>query len=60
MLDHTVTLASGECFDNPMRTFANGEGSEIVFTLFRRTDVDDAAFETDAAAIARDLATLKG
>jgi len=60
VLDHTVTLASGETFDNPMRTFPNGEGSEVVFTLFRRTDVDDAAFETDAAAIARDLATLKG
>jgi hypothetical protein len=59
VLDHTVTLASGESFDNPMRTFPNGDGSEVVFTLFRQPDVDDAAFEADAAAIARDLATLK-
>ncbi|GAB3031961.1 SRPBCC family protein [Parafrigoribacterium mesophilum] len=59
VLDHTVTLASGETFDNPMRTFRNGDGSEVVFTLFRRAEVDDEAFETDAAAIARDLATLK-
>jgi hypothetical protein len=60
VLDHTVTLASGESFYVPMRTFANGEGSEIVFTLFRQRDVDDEAFEADAAAVARDLATLKG
>lgn len=60
VLDHTVTLATGESFYNPLRTFANGEGSEIVFTLFRRPGVDDAEFEADAAAVARDLATLKG
>lgn len=60
VLDHTVTVASGESFSNPMRTFANGEGSEVVFTLFRRPGVDDEEFEADAAAVARDLATLKG
>lgn len=60
VLDHTVTLATGESFYNPLRTFANGEGSEIVFTLFRRPGVDDAEFEADAAAVTRDLATLKG
>lgn len=60
VLDHTVRLASGESFYNPVRTFANGEGSEVVFTLFRQTDVDDEAFEADAAAVARDLASLKG
>jgi hypothetical protein len=60
VLDHTVTLATGESFYNPVRTFANGEDSEIVFTLFRRPEVDDEEFQADAAAIARDLATLKG
>jgi hypothetical protein len=60
VLDHTVTLATGESFYNPVRTFANGEDSEIVFTLFRGPDVDDEKFEADAAAVARDLATLKG
>jgi hypothetical protein len=59
VLDHTVTLATGESFYNPVRTFENGEGSEIVFTLFRRPDVDDGEFESDAATVARDLATLK-
>jgi hypothetical protein len=59
VLDHTVTLATGESFYNPVRTFANDEGSEIVFTLFRRPDVDDGEFEADAAAVARDLATLE-
>lgn len=60
VLDHTVTFATGESFYNPVRTFANGEGSEVVFTLFRRPGVDDEEFEADAAAVARDLATLKG
>jgi hypothetical protein len=60
VLDHTVTFASGESFYNPVRTFANGEGSEVVFTLFRRPGVDDEEFEADAAAVARDLAALKG
>jgi hypothetical protein len=59
VLDHTVTLATGESFYNPVRTFANDEGGEIMFTLFRRPDVDDGEFEADAAAVARDLATLK-
>ncbi len=59
VLDHTVTLASGESFYNPVRTFPNDDGSEVVFTLFRQPGVGDDAFETDAAAISRDLVTLK-
>lgn len=59
VLDHTVTLSSGEAFLNPLRVIPNGEGCEVVFTLFRMPGVDDAAFESDAAAVTRDLATLK-
>ena len=59
ILDHTVTLPTDESFYNPVRVFANGTGSEIVFALFRLPGVTDEDFERDAAAVARDLATLK-
>ena len=57
--DHEVMLESGESFHNPMRVVANGEGSEVVFTLFRRPAMTDAELAADAAAIERDLAALK-
>lgn len=59
VLDHDVTLASGETFHNPMRVIANGEGSEIVFTLYRLPGVSDKAFAKDAAIIRKDLEKLK-
>lgn len=37
----------------------NGDGCEVVFTLFRLPGVTDEAFERDAATIAHDLRTLK-
>ena len=59
VLDHYVTLPSGlECY-NPRRIVANGTGSEVTFTLFRLPGMTDEAFAADAAAVARDLATLK-
>ena len=57
--DHYVTLPNGQAVLNPMRVLPNGDGSEIVFTLFRADGVDDAAYEADATAIATDFATLK-
>lgn len=60
VLDHDVTLESGETFHNPMRVVPNADGSEVVFTLFRRPGVSDGDFEADARTIAGDLATLKG
>ena len=59
VLDHDVTLPSGETFYNPMRVFANGEGSEVVFTLYRRPEMTDQGLADDEAAIRTDLATLK-
>jgi hypothetical protein len=59
VLDHDVTLPSGETVHNPMRVVANAEGSEVVFTLFRRPGMSDEAFAADAKAIAADLAELK-
>jgi hypothetical protein len=59
VLDHDVTLSSGVKFYNPMRVFPNNDGSELVFTVYRRPDVSDQEFTADAAAVEKDLAKLK-
>ena len=60
VLDHDVTLPSGESVHNPMRVMPNGSGSEVVFVLFRRPGVSEQDFESDVRAVTRDLETLKG
>ncbi|HJB11991.1 MAG TPA: SRPBCC family protein [Candidatus Brachybacterium merdavium] len=59
VLDHTVTLPTGESTLNPMRVIALDAGRcEVVFTL-RRGSMSDQEFEEDARAVAGDLAELK-
>lgn len=59
--DHDVTLPDGTTFHNPMRVTPNGtDRCDVSFTLIRQPGVDDAAFEKDAATIAKDLEALKG
>jgi arylamine N-acetyltransferase len=59
VLDHDVTLPTGETVRNPMRVLAAGEGCEMVFTVRRQPDMTEDAFATDCEAVAADLATLK-
>jgi hypothetical protein len=59
VLDHDVTVPTGETVHNPIRVLPNGAGSEIVFTLFRRPGVSAAQFDQDAKAVEKDLRTLK-
>jgi len=62
VLDHVVTLPSGERFFNPMRVIPAGvgeSGCEVVFTVRRASGVTDEEFDADAAAVAADLATLR-
>jgi polyketide cyclase/dehydrase/lipid transport protein len=59
VLDHRVTLASGETFYNPMRVTEDGTGCEILFTLRRQPGVGDEEFERDAKAVLADLMTLR-
>ena len=59
VLDHEVVLPDGTALLNPLRVLSYGTGAEVVFTLRREADVDDAAFEADADAVRADLATLK-
>ena len=58
VLDHDVTLPDGRTVNNPVRVLVHPEGSEIVFTV-RQLDMDDEQFAADAAAVGRDLDTLK-
>jgi uncharacterized membrane protein len=59
ILDHDVTLSSGAKFSNPMRVFPNNDGSEVVFTLYRRPEMTDQNFVEDAESVEKDLITLK-
>jgi len=59
ILDHEVTLPSGEKVYNPMRVFPNNDGSELIFTVYRRPDMSDPMFAEDAKAVTRDLEKLK-
>lgn len=60
VLDHDVTLPSGERVHNPMRVIRDGEACEVVFTQRLRPGMSEEDFQRDADAVARDLLTLKG
>jgi uncharacterized protein YndB with AHSA1/START domain len=59
VLDHDVTVETGETIHNPIRVLRNGAGSEVMFTLFRRAGVSADQFAQDAKAVEKDLGTLK-
>ncbi|HLC96852.1 MAG TPA: VOC family protein [Candidatus Nanoarchaeia archaeon] len=59
ILDHDVTLESGEKFHNPMRVIPNDKGSEVIFTLFRQPGMSEKKFLEDERMIRKDLRTLK-
>jgi hypothetical protein len=59
VLDHYVTLPSGESIYVPMRVVADGEASEVVFTLRRLEGMTDEELARDEAAVVADLARLK-
>jgi hypothetical protein len=59
VLDHEVTLPSGEVVYNPMRVVPDGSGCEVVFTLRRPANMSDEDFARDAEAVKADLASLK-
>ncbi len=59
VLDHEVTLPSGEVFYNPMRVTPSGDGCEVVFSLRRLPDMSDEDFARDAGLLQADLTRLK-
>ena len=58
ILDHDVTLPDGSVVRNPFRVVANDQGSEAIFTLFRRDGMSEADFRSDAEAVRGDLDRL--
>lgn len=59
VMDHYVTTPSGVEVYVPMRVFANGSGSEVIFTLFRLPDMSDEQYVEDMRLVERDLRALK-
>ena len=59
ILDHFVKLSSGAVIFVPMRVIKNGEGSEVIFTLFQTAYVPDDKFAEDAKSVKQDLNILK-
>jgi hypothetical protein len=59
VLDHVVKLPDGQSIQNSMRVVPNGDGSEIMFTLFQLPEMTDEQFAKDARMVESDLLTLK-
>lgn len=59
VLDHWVKLPDGTELYIPLRVIANGAGSEVLLTLFRRPGISDDEFAQDQAWVRKDLDTLK-
>ncbi len=59
VLDHAVIPEDGPAMHNPMRVVANGDGAEVIFTLFQRPGMSGDEVAADAGVVARDLAALK-
>jgi hypothetical protein len=59
VLDHDVTLPSGETVYNPLRVISDGHACEVIFTLRQRPAMSDEEFERDADAVRKDLAALR-
>ena len=58
VLDHYVKTDSREVYV-PMRVFPNGEGAEVLLTVFRRPGTSEEKFAEDTHWVRRDLEALK-
>ena len=60
VLDHDVTLPSGQVVFNPVRAIRDGDECDVVFTLRQAPSMTDEEFERDADDRGRrTCATLK-
>ena len=59
VLDHDVTLPSGEVVHIPMRVIPDGDTCEVVFTLRRLPDMTDDDFTRDIGLVQAALTRLK-
>ena len=59
VLDHYVSPAPGVEVYVPMRVVQSGQGSEVIFTLFRMPGMTDEQYQKDQSMVRQDLNTLK-
>ncbi len=59
VMDHFVDAGGGNAIHIPLRVVQNGDGAEVMLTLFRQPDMTDEKFSADAKWIMRDLRALK-
>lgn len=59
VMDHWVELGDGHVIYVPLRIIANGDGSEVMLTLFRQPGMSAEKLAEDEAWVRRDLASLK-
>jgi hypothetical protein len=59
VMDHSVDTGTGPEIYIPLRIISNGDGAEVLLTLFRQPDMSDAKFAADVEWIERDLFALK-
>ena len=59
VMDHYVDVGDGTIIYVPLRIIQNGDGAEVLLTLFRQQGMSDAKFAADAAWVECDLHALK-
>lgn len=59
VLDHDVTLPSGQTVHNPMRVIADGPAARWCSPCSRQPGTSDEEFRRDAEAVSADLTGLK-
>ena len=59
VLDHYVSIRSRPEVYVPMRVFANGQGAEVLLTIFRQPGTSEQKFLEDTQWVRRDLEALK-
>lgn len=59
IMDHLVDTGDGQKVHIPLRVVANGNGSEVILTLFHQPGMDEERFSADIKLVNRDLKALK-
>ena len=59
VMDHVVDPGDGSEIHVPLRIVQNGDGAEVMLTLFRQPGMSNEQYDADIKLINRDLRSLK-
>lgn len=59
VMDHWVDAGDGATIHVPLRVVQNGDGAEVILTLYRQPGMDEERFSADIKLVNRDLRALK-